>query len=221
MEIIEATWDSKVFAFECFELRGWKGESLEVAHLKAGHYTLKCAPLESKQELISAGFYYADTLIRPEAPRDQLKLFQKEGLEVVLSALSPEIEVLGRNSFEHGRFHKDPHMKPQAADQRYLNWMRDLAAASKLYLVSYSGKLAAFVCAEGGHLVLHAVAQEFRGKGLAKYLWSAVLRELYKNKEIEVFSSSVSASNLAALNLYASLGFSFKGAQEVWHLFKK
>ena len=58
--------------------------------------------------------------------------------------------------------------------------------------------------------------KKYRGQGLAKFWWSLVCCRLFADGFDEV-SSSVSAANLAVLNLYASLGFKFKEATDVYH----
>jgi ribosomal protein S18 acetylase RimI-like enzyme len=67
-------------------------------------------------------------------------------------------------------------------------------------------------------MVLHAVAREFRGRGLAKYLWSAACHHFFDVFGFEVLESSISAANLPVLNLYTSLGFRFRNCCDVYHL---
>ena len=55
-----------------------------------------------------------------------------------------------------------------------------------------------------------------RGKNLAKYWWSAVCSERFGAGSTEV-TSSVSAANVAAINLYASPGFRFRNLVDVYH----
>ena len=57
---------------------------------------------------------------------------------------------------------------------------------------------------------------EHRGRGLARHLWSAVCTDLARRGEREL-TSSISATNLPALNLYVSLGFRFRNALDVYH----
>jgi hypothetical protein len=72
------------------------------------------------------------------------------------------------------------------------------------------------ICVDKNTLVLHAVAEKYRGKGLSKYWWSAVCRELLAIGPDEV-KSSISASNIPVLNLYTSLGFSFRNPMDIYH----
>ena len=64
--------------------------------------------------------------------------------------------------------------------------------------------------------MLHAVAPECRGQGLAKHWWHQAASALLASGQPEV-RSSISAANLAVLNLYASLGFSFDHPQDIYH----
>jgi ribosomal protein S18 acetylase RimI-like enzyme len=119
-------------------------------------------------------------------------------------------------AFSHGRFHRDFNLSKVQADQRYDKWLMQLHGAGKVYGVCYRGKLAAFIAVDGNKLVLHAVDSSMRGRGLAKYLWTPVCRMLFEAGHLEV-TSSVSASNLAVLNLYSRLGFSFRNPVDIYH----
>jgi predicted GNAT family acetyltransferase len=85
-----------------------------------------------------------------------------------------------------------------------------------VYGVFWRDELAGFIAYSNNNLVLHAVVEGYRGKGLAKYWWSAVCAELFAAGHEEV-KSSISAANVAVLNLYASLGFSFRNALDIYH----
>ena len=52
--------------------------------------------------------------------------------------------------------------------------------------------------------------------GIAKYLWGAVCADLVRHGAREL-TSSISATNLAALNLYVALGFRFRNPVDVYH----
>jgi hypothetical protein len=119
-------------------------------------------------------------------------------------------------AFTHGRFHRDFNLPKAAADLRYDNWLKQLLDAQQVYGLYWQNELAGFIGHSGNNLVLHALAEKYRGKGWSKYWWSAVCGELLKTGHHEV-RSSISASNLAVLNLYASLGFSFRNPQDIYH----
>jgi hypothetical protein len=123
---------------------------------------------------------------------------------------------LFHGSFIHGRFHRDFNLTKKAADLRYDNWLKQLVKARQVYGLYWQSHLAGFIGYESNNLVLHALAPEFRGKGLSKYWWSEVSLALFENGSNEI-KSSISAANLAALNLYSSLGFSFSAPIDIYH----
>lgn len=215
--IIKATpWDTKVFGVPTWELLEYSKASLEQTGKISGHQTLKVDPLADKQLLHEHGFYYCDTLFVPSCNASRLRAVHHPDatiLESVDAAL-----VLGNfhGAFTHGRFHRDFNLSKEDADLRYHNWLEQLLEAGQVYGLFWQDELAGFVGYNGGNLVLHAIAEKYRGKGLSKYWWSEVCNALLKSGHNEV-KSSISATNLAVLNLYASLGFSFSSPQDIYH----
>jgi len=102
------------------------------------------------------------------------------------------------------------------ADLRYDNWLKQLLDARQVYGLYWQGVLAGFIGHSGNNLVLHALAEKYRGKGLVEIL---VERGVWRTAGnwASRSESSISAANLAAFNLYASLGFTFSHPQDVYH----
>jgi predicted GNAT family acetyltransferase len=89
-------------------------------------------------------------------------------------------------------------------------------AAGNAWGLYFEDRLAGFMAVDGNRLVLHAMARELRGRGYAKFLWTAVCDELYGQGHAEL-SSSISAANSAAANLYLTLGFRLRYPVDVYH----
>ena len=123
---------------------------------------------------------------------------------------------ISHGSYLHGRFHRDFNINPKLADLRYDYWLKDLYRAGQVFSLTYDKKLVGFFGFSGHQILLHALAPAFRGKGLAKFLWSAACRELFRSRRKEI-TSSISASNAPAHNLYISLGFRFRNTLDVYH----
>lgn len=210
-------WDTAVFGLPTFEITSVTAATLEQATSRPGHYTAKVDPLASTELLHRHGFYYCDTLIEPHCTRERLISHAKSG--IVLSREVPLADVMriAYRAFAFGRFHRDFNLDRERADRRYDNWLQQLHASGSVVTALYGGEPAAFFGVLEGRLVLHAVAGKLRGTGLAKYFWSAVCREVFEEGHHEI-TSSISAANLAVLNLYASLGFRFRNATDVYHL---
>ncbi|MGI8603251.1 MAG: GNAT family N-acetyltransferase [Verrucomicrobiales bacterium] len=127
-----------------------------------------------------------------------------------------KIEAISKDAYRHGRFHRDFKIDRAKADRRYLEWLKKLAKNTQVYFFFYDGVFAGYLAYEGKKIVLHALSPEFRGQKLAKFFWSLACRELFLGGAAEI-TSSVSTTNLAAVNLYASLGFNFRNPVDVYH----
>lgn len=212
-----STWDSSVFGVDAYEISVLSREVLETVIHVPGHYTVRLDPLASKQLLHEYGFYYCDTLIEPYCTME--RFLAVDSVDVYTSqdvALEPLLKICD-GAFSHGRFHRDFNLSKAQADRRYNNWLTQLHGAGKVHTLLYRGELAGFIAVEGNRLVLHAIADSLRKRGLAKILWTPVCRTLFEAGCSELVSS-VSASNLAVMNLYASLGFRFRNPLDAYHL---
>ncbi len=215
--LIKATpWDTAAFGMPTWELLEYSAAALQQAVRTPGHHTLKVDPLADKRLLHEYGFYYCDTLIEPHCGVDRLRSVQHTDASISREIEAEAALAICHGAFAYGRFHRDFNLSKAAADLRYDNWLRQLLEAQQVYGLYWQGALAGFIGHSGNNLVLHALAEPHRGKGLSKYWWSEVCGELLISGYDEV-KSSISASNLAVLNLYASLGFAFNNPQDVYH----
>lgn len=215
--LIRATsWDEVAFGMPTWDLLEYSVTSLQQATNTSGHQTIKVDPLANKQLLHEYGFYYCDTLIVPSCRAGRLRAVHHSDATISQTIDADYALEIFHGSFIHGRFHRDFNLPNAAADQRYDNWLKQLLDKRQVYGLYWQGDLAGFIGYHENSLVLHAVAEKYRGKGLSKYWWSMVCIELLANGYDEV-KSSISSANLAVLNLYASLGFSFSSPQDVYH----
>jgi L-amino acid N-acyltransferase YncA len=213
-------WDSVAFGRDCYEITVPEEEALREAAAVPGHYSVKVEPLASKTLLHQYGFYYCDTLIEPHCPRERFQGHHDLRVRCSRAAALEELLAICHGAFEHGRFHRDFNLPRANADLRYDNWLRQVHAAGGSYGLYFEDQLAGFMAVDGGRLVLHAMATSFRGRGLAKFLWTAVCDELYAQGHLEI-SSSISAANIAAANLYLTLGFRLQHPVDVYHRMTK
>lgn len=217
IELIKATpYDADIFGISTWELLEYSPASLKQAILTRGHHSVKVDPLTDKRLLHDYGFYYCDTLIIPSCKMNNFRAVRNPDTTILKLVDEEHMVKTFHGLFIHGRFHRDFNLNKKAADERYDNWLKQLIVAQQVYGLYWQGDLAGFIGHDEGNLVLHALVPEYRGKGLSKYWWSEVSLTLFENG-IDEIKSSISATNLAALNLYSSLGFSFKSAQDVYH----
>jgi GNAT superfamily N-acetyltransferase len=215
--LIKATpWDTAAFGMPTWELTEYSEKALQQAAQRVGHYTLKVDPLADKRLLHEHGFYYCDTLVEPHCNAARLRAVHHPEANISKNVDVEQALAICHDAFAHGRFHRDFNLAKAAADLRYDNWLKQLLEVQQVYGLYWQGVLAGFIGHNGNNLVLHALAEIYRGKGLSKYWWSAVCGELLTLGHEEV-TSSISATNLAVINLYASLGFSFSNPQDIYH----
>ena len=214
--IKDTPWDAAAFGMFTGELAEYSEAALRAAAARSGHYTLKVDPLADKRLLHEYGFYYCDTLIEPRCGAASLRPATHPDATIARNTDLPELLTICHGAFTHGRYHRDFNLPRTGADLRYDNWLCQLYDQQCVYGLFWRGGLAGFIAYSGNSLVLHAVAEAYRGKGLAKYWWGAVCGELIAAGCTEV-RSSVSAANVAALNLYASMGFNFVNPVDIYH----
>lgn len=214
--LIKTPWDAAAFGLDTYELVDASVATLQLAIQTPGHHTVRIDPLASTRLLHEHGFYYCDTLIEPHCVIGNLRVVTHPD-----SSISKDVEweallSICHGTFIHGRFHRDFNIDRSLADIRYDNWLRQLYDSQSVYGLFWGKDLAGFIAHTENSLVLHAVAPAYRGKGLAKYWWGAVCSTL-RSAGFSEIKSSVSAANVAALNLYISLGFSFRNPLDVYH----
>jgi GNAT superfamily N-acetyltransferase len=209
-------WDTAAFGLPAWELLEYSETALKEAIITPGHHNIKVDPLADRRLLHAYGFYYCDTLIEPHCSAARLRAAHHPDATISRTVDAVRTLAIGHGAFDHGRFHRDFNLSRAAADLRYDNWLKHLLEAKQVYGLYWRGVLAGFICYSGNNLLLHAVAEKYRGKGLTKYWWSAVCGKLLAKGHGEV-KSSISAANLAVINLYASLGFSFNNPLNIYH----
>ncbi len=214
--LVAAPWDQAVFNTPTWELSEYSERAVYQALQTKGHHTVRVEPLADKRLLHESGFYFCDTLIEPYCTRSRLITFNHVDATYSSDFNSDEVIAICRHAFAHGRFHRDFLFGQALADERYVQWLSQLISESKVHALFWQQRLAGFIAHNATKLVLHAVSLEFQGKGFAKYWWSNVSERILDCGATEV-SSSISASNLSAVNLYASIGFRFRSAKDIYH----
>ena len=215
--LIKATpWDASAFGIATWELLEYSTAALQQAAQTVGHHTIKVDPLADKRLLHDFGFYYCDTLIEPYCNVSRLRKVRHPSATISKEVDAEQALAICHSAFVHGRFHRDFNISKDAAGRRYDNWLKQLLEAQNVYGRYWQGALAGFTGYNGNKVVLSALATEYRGKGLSKFWLSAVYGELLASGN-EIVTSSFSATNLAVLNLHASLGFSFRNSQDIYH----
>ena len=215
--LIDSTpWDTFALGVDAYELKAASVEAMAQMRQAPGHYTVRVDPLASKRLLQEHDFYYCDTLLEPHCTAERFRGHPHAQATVTRDAALEAVLAICHGAFAHGRFHRDFNVERACAELRYDRWLAQLHGEGRVYGLLFSGELAGFAAVGGGKLVLHALAARFLGRGLARHLWTALCKTLFAAGEREI-TSSISATNLAALNLYAALGFRFRKPLDIYH----
>jgi L-amino acid N-acyltransferase YncA len=211
-------WDRRALGIDCYELADAAPDTLAAALARSGHYSVRIDPLDrdAKADLQRHGFYYCDTLIEPWCTRSRLRTATDPDAALDTQPDLDAVLAICHGAFRHDRFHRDFAVTQAQADARYDHWLRELHAAGAVRGLVHNGVLVGFVACQDTRLVLHAMSEAARGHGRAHALWSLVCTEQFDAGAQEV-SSSISAANLAAVNLYATLGFRFRNPVDLYH----
>lgn len=209
-------WDTAAFGVDCYDIVDPDAAAVRAALAQPGHYTAKVDPLADKRFLHEAGFYYVDTLIEPWCTPERLAHFEHPDVAFSAAVALEPVAAICRDAFLHGRFHRDFNIDRARADRRYENWLRQLHGEGRVLGLLFKGEVAGFIAHVDGALVLHAMGEAHRGRGLAKYFWSAVCRHLFAQGQTEL-RSSISFVNIAVINLYSALGFRFRNPIDIYH----
>jgi len=218
--ILPVPWDRTVFGMSCFEITMPSDKNLAHAATTPGHYTVKVDPLSDKSLLHRYEFYYTDTLLEPWCCPQQFVPHPHPEVSLNMDVAIDDLLPMCERSFVYGRFHRDFNLSSQQSDQRYKQWLTQMHHSEGVMGLLFQNELAGFIAHEEGALRLHAVDKRYRDRGLAKYLWTAACMYLFEHGINEIHSS-ISAANLAVVNLYASLGFRFRHAVDVYHRLSK
>lgn len=150
----------------------------------------------------------ARVAIRPAEPADEERLAEISG-----------------SAFQFGRYHTDARFPRRLADERYRRWMRNALAARSdrefVFVTGPPGAPTGFMHAtlDGACATLQLAAVDAQQNAgiLGPALFAAALHELAA-RGARSAKARLAAANTAILSLYASLGFTFPGAEAVYHL---
>ncbi|GGE34132.1 hypothetical protein GCM10011391_11060 [Pullulanibacillus camelliae] len=215
----ETPWDRQVYGLPTYELIRPTEENLKRTEQLTGHFTVRVHPLVSKKLLHRYGFYYCDTLIEPICRSDAFQPIFDSRVSVMHAQTTDHLVQFCLDTFKYDRFHRDFNLDPEKGDIRYANWLQSLAAEGRVLTLKFEDISVGFFAYRENQILLHAIGQAFQGQGLGKYLWSAACQMLFSEGYQEI-KSSVSAANLAIVNVYRQLGFSFKHPVDIYHKYR-
>jgi ribosomal protein S18 acetylase RimI-like enzyme len=196
------------------------GQAVRLASCRLDHLRLR-----ESMELEAHGFRFVEMIYEPlravtdpvAAPRHPIRVREATGDDL------PAIEAIAASAFSTGRYLLDHRLPPDLSHRRYRAWVRSsFAGAEQTVLAAeLDGELVGFFIVEhrpDGHVYWHltAIATGWQGRGIGQSLWQTMLLR-HAAEGASTVQTTISAHNLAVLNMYARLGFSFPSARMTFH----
>ncbi len=135
----------------------------------------------------------------------------------------PRSPSIAETAFDTGRFLLDPRLPGELSRRRYATWVRTSVDAPDHEVLTFrlDGDLVGFFIVErrpAGDAYWHltAIAPGWQGRGLGLSVWRTMLLR-HRAEGVTAVETTISAHNVAAMNLYARLGFAFAAAQTTLH----
>jgi ribosomal protein S18 acetylase RimI-like enzyme len=233
-------WDSQVFGFTVAQISrvdlghpGTPSTALFAAFdtwcsehdVRLASCRLDHARLRESLELEGRGFRFVEMVYEPSLVALGTVAAPGHSIEVSDATLDdlPAIEAIAATAFTTGRFLLDPRLAPDLSSRRYATWVRSAfeTRPQRVLKAELAGEMVGFFVVEhradsSVYWHLTAIAPEWQGKGIGRSLWETMVHR-HAAEGATSIKTTISGHNLAAINLYARLGFSFSSAQMTFH----
>jgi RimJ/RimL family protein N-acetyltransferase len=232
-------WDSEIFGFPVAQIshvefdddarpealmdafEGWcVDHEVRLVSCRLDHLQLR-----ESMALEARGFRFIETVYRPlfdrfesiDAPQHDIRVSEATPDDV------PRIQEVAHDAFTTGRFRLDGRLPQELSNRRYASWVRSSFTSSEQTVLKaeIGGDLVGFFIVEhrqdqSAYWHLTAVAPPWQGKGMGTSLWRTMLHR-HRLEGVSFVETTISGHNVAIMNLYARLGFSFGSAQMTFH----
>ena len=233
-------WDSRIFGFAVAQISrmdlGDPGirsaglfASFDAWCSERGVRLVSCrldhSQLRESMELEAHGFRFVEVVYEPRLDALEAVAPPRHAIDVTKATQGdlPAIEGVAYSAFTTGRFLLDHRLPPDLNNRRYATWVRSAFEASHQTVLKaeLDGALVGFFIVEHHpdkrvYWHLTAIASGWQGKGIGLSLWQTMLLR-HAAEGATSIETTISGHNLAAINLYARLGFSFSSAQMTFH----
>lgn len=202
------------------DFRAWRdGHGLRMLSYRTNH-----DDLTETMFLESHGFCFVEmvfqvVMTRINVTSDSEIIMLRFAVESDLDA----IQSIAKNAFSTGRFNIDPRLGERLGGLRYAGWILNSFSNPKHQIIKacIDDKIVGFFIVENtgqGMIYWHltAIAPEWQGQGVGYRVWQAMMIRHHK-EGIKEIKTTISARNIAVINLYAKLGFRFESPMMTFH----
>jgi len=236
-------WDSEAFGLPVYELRidetatlSARDVSLGLSSLDDKRGSLVCTKVDQLSvpllcTLAETGFYSVETVIEIQGELAYGARLPRTAkipvrLRIADEADMPEMVRIASTAFWSDRFHLDPNLSNAAADTRYARWVERAFSSNDLLFAYERTDESAIIgfyhvrkvdeaCVD---LVLAGIDPSLKGLGLGAVLYQLAVADCL-HRGFHFAQTRVVARNLAVLNIFAAMRFSFRGALTSLHRF--
>lgn len=233
------SWDTEIFGFpvaqiqklEIIDLLSAAEEYqtfqrwLDVNRIKIASCRLLHDRLKESMFLESKGFRFIEMVLHPKIEKLQSLDISQDNL-IITPALESDLSAMqsiAERAFGHERYHIDPRLDPRLGDLRYGRWVKNSLNHSRQQLlkVTDSEQIVALFIVEfrerkSVYWHLTAISPQWQGRGYGQRVWRAMLRR-HQAEGQDCVMTTISARNIAVLNLYAKLDFRFLPPEMTFH----
>jgi GNAT superfamily N-acetyltransferase len=243
VEVSLVPWDTRAFGFpvaqiDALEFTALSDPAPTLARLESWlgdhHVSLVSCRLDSlrlreSMLLEDVGFRFIEMVYSPVlAP---LPPGLDAGDEVVIDLARGEdhaaLEAIASSVFTTGRHVLDWRLEPAAGHVRYRDWLQGAIAdpGQEVLKASVGSAVVAFFVVEprpedSMYWHLTAVASEWQGRGIGRAVWRGMIAR-HRAAGVRLIETTISAHNMATLNLYAGLGFRFAAPRATFHWWRR
>lgn len=233
----DTPWDQKVFQKKTVELLSVECNCSQICTemLKAFEADIESELIYGrfnasdqikKKALLDASYFPCETaldIVLPKLESYQLPgIFRKRKLSIESpdSNVQTQIAEAASRMFNYSRFHEDPYIPVELANQRMSSWTVDLFQKNVPALVHTNpkGKLIAFLFYQTEEKTVDLIlGGSVMGQGMyAPFFFGSIIQHFMDQGKKKI-RTTVSAANKGILNLYIALGFNVSETKMDYH----
>ncbi len=239
-------WDSALYGFPFYDLKLGDASPAHIEPPLADW--LKQLPAEKSCLVVTGikpdavalariltrnGFYPVETIVELHVPLARFhplitSRFQKMRFRPAQAADLPHMRAIARNAFSTDRFHLDPNLPSQQADERYARWVEaSLADGDVLFVLEDKpgGRIIGVASAKetlqnAYHITLAVMDKNYHNTGAGVFLFQSITDE-GKTRGFKLAIAHISINNPNSLKSAERIGFSTHDAVTKFHWFRR
>jgi len=222
-------WLSSVLSVASYKLNNFSEEiGKEILKLPSPNlifFSVNASEDDYIEKLEHDGFYYVDSNIQFESPREKIlitKINPDFNIRFAEIIDKEKIIKIASESFKNNRFYRDPRISNDDASKIKKEWVLSFFKKKRgdhIFIIEYQKKICGFllVILQDKKLIIDLIAtsHEMRGMGVAKNLISYAVEN--NDLDFDVIQVGTQISNIISVNLYTSMNFKPISINSIYH----